>query len=43
MRIKHKNDYNHERRGWVGGNPRYGKACGHRKADRAKDKNWKKE
>jgi hypothetical protein len=23
MRPKHKNDYNHGKRGWVSGNPRY--------------------
>jgi hypothetical protein len=35
MRKKHRNDKNHGKDGWVGGNPRYGKARGSRKGDRA--------
>lgn len=38
MRRKHRNDYNHGRDGWIGGNPRYGKHRGHRRGSRAKDK-----
>jgi hypothetical protein len=37
-RKKHRNDKNHGKNGWVGGNPRYGKSRGHRRGLRAKDK-----
>jgi hypothetical protein len=29
MRAKHRKDYKHAKQGWVGGNPRFGKANGH--------------
>ena len=38
MRSKHRNDYNHGKNGYVGGNPRSGKAKGNFKGERAKDK-----
>ena len=38
MRQKHRNDHNHGKSGWVGGNPRYGKKRGFRKGQRAADK-----
>lgn len=38
MKRKHRNDQNHGKNGWVGGNPRYGKSNGHRKGNRAADK-----
>ncbi len=38
MREKHRNDKNHGRSGWVGGNPRYGKGYGNFKGLRPKDK-----
>lgn len=37
MRAKHRNDKNHGRNGWVGGNPRYA-GKGFKKGDRAKSK-----
>ncbi len=33
MRQKHRNDYNHGKHGWIGGNPRYGRSRGHRRGD----------
>lgn len=38
MKQKHRNDQNHGKNGWVGGNPRYGKSKGHHKSNRAADK-----
>jgi hypothetical protein len=38
MRAKHRNDKNHGKNGWVGGNPRYGKSKGFRKGQRAATK-----
>ncbi len=35
MRTKHRNDKNHGRNGWVGGNPRYA-GKGFKKGDRRK-------
>lgn len=37
MRTKHRNDQNHGKNGWVGGNPRYA-GKGFKKGDRNKDK-----
>lgn len=37
MRKKHRNDYNHGKRGHIGGNPRY-RGKGFQKGDRAKEK-----
>jgi hypothetical protein len=37
MKKKHRNDKNHGRNGWVGGNPRYA-GKGFKKGDREKDK-----
>jgi len=37
MKKKHRNDKNHGRNGWVGGNPRYA-GKGFKKGDRAKAK-----
>jgi len=37
MKQKHRNDKNHGRNGWVGGNPRYA-GKGYKKGDRAKAK-----
>lgn len=31
MRKKHRNDKNHGKDGWVGGNPRHGRSRGHRR------------
>jgi len=38
MRTKHRNDMNHGKNGWVGGNPRYGRKRGFRKSDQPRDK-----
>lgn len=38
MKTKHRNDYNHGKNGWVGGNPRYGKSKGNWRGGRAADK-----
>jgi len=38
MRRKHRNDKNHGKNGWIGGNPRYGKSKGFRKGQRASTK-----
>lgn len=35
MRTKHRNDKNHGKNGWVGGNPRMGKSRGNFKGQRA--------
>ena len=43
MRAKHRNDKKHGKNGWVGGNPRYGKARGFHKGSRAKNKVANKE
>jgi hypothetical protein len=44
VRKKNRNDYNHGKDGWVGGNPRYGRKRGFRKSDQPKDKaGWRKE
>jgi hypothetical protein len=37
MRAKHRNDKNHGRNGWVGGNPRYA-GKGFKKGDRPADR-----
>ena len=37
MQVKHRNDKNHGKNGWVGGNPRYA-GKGFKKGDRNKDK-----
>lgn len=36
MRKKHRNDHNHGKQGWIGGNPRHGRARGHRRAEAPK-------
>jgi len=38
MRTKHRNDKNHGKNGWVGGNPRYNR----KKADKGKNKSMGK-
>ena len=38
--MKHRNDYNHGKSGWVGGNPRFGKHRGSHKGRRAALKNY---
>lgn len=38
MRKKHRRDHNQPKQGWVGGNPRYGKANGFHKGQRAATK-----
>lgn len=44
MRNKHRNDKNHGKNGYVGGNPRYGRKRGFRKSDQPRDKaDWQKE
>lgn len=40
MKKKHKNDQNHGKSGYVGGNPRYGKSRGNFKGQRAASKKW---
>ncbi len=34
MGPKHRNDYNHGKHGWIGGNPRFGKTRGNFKGKR---------
>jgi len=42
MRVKHRNDYNHGKNGWIGGNPRYS-GKGFKKGDRPKaNAAWRK-
>jgi hypothetical protein len=38
MRRKHRNDQNHSKCGYCGGNPRYGKGGGNYKGTRQKDR-----
>lgn len=38
MRPKHLKDYNHGKNGWVGGNPRWGKAHGNFRGSRCREK-----
>ena len=38
MKNKHRNDKNHGKDGWVGGNPRYGRKRGFRKPDAPREK-----
>lgn len=43
-RPKHRKDQKHHKQGWVGGNPRYGKANGYQRGERATEKaKWQRQ